>query len=168
MQMPQTRSARILMAALLLTLAGVTTALYIALNQPWLGLTLSSRADAYSPGIEVQHVARNGPAAAIAQGSRLLSISAGGQRVALQSSDLIEEPDYFDTYAEVERFFQRQTQIAALQARPLLLSWQDPAGQVFEQAVAPLPNRPLASLPLVFWFQLLCGGVALLVGAWVY
>ncbi|HML80329.1 MAG TPA: ATP-binding protein [Thiomonas arsenitoxydans] len=168
MQMPQTRSARILMAALLLTLAGVTTALYIALNQPWLGLTLSSRADAYSPGIEVLHVARNGPAAAIAQGSRLLSISAGGQRVALQPSDLIEEPDYFDTYAEVERFFQRQTQIAALQARPLLLSWQDPAGQVFEQAVTPLPNRPLASLPLVFWFQLLCGGVALLVGAWVY
>ncbi len=168
MQMPQTRSARILMAALLLTLAGVTTALYIALNQPWLGLTLSSRADAYSPGIEVLHVARNGPAAAIAQGSRLLSISAGGQRVALQPSDLIEEPDYFDTYAEVERFFQRQTQIAALQARPLLLSWQDPAGQVFEQAVTPLPNRPLASLPFVFWFQLLCGGVALLVGAWVY
>ncbi|MBN8775112.1 sensor histidine kinase [Thiomonas arsenitoxydans] len=168
MQMPQTRSARILMAALLLTLAGVTTALYIALNQPWLGLTLSSRVDAYSPGIEVLHIARNGPAAAIAQGSRLLSISAGGQRVVLQPSDLIEEPDYFDTYAEVERFFQRQTQIAALQARPLLLSWQDPAGQVFEQAVAPLPSRPLASLPLVFWFQLLCGGVALLVGAWVY
>ena len=156
------------MAALLLTLAGVTAALYIALNQPWLGLTLSSRADAYSPGIEVLHVARNGPAAAIAKGSRLLSISANGQRVALQPSDLIEEPDYFDTYAEVERFFRRQTQIAALQARPLLLSWQDPAGQVFEQTVTPLPSRPLASLPLVFWFQLLCGGVALLVGAWVY
>lgn len=156
------------MAALLLTLAGVTAALYIALNQPWLGLTLSSRADAYSPGVEVLHVTRNGPAAAIAKGSRLLSISANGQRVALQPSDLIEEPDYFDTYAEVERFFQRQTQIAALQARPLLLSWQDPAGQVFEQTVTPLPSRPLASLPLVFWFQLLCGGVALLVGAWVY
>lgn len=156
------------MAALLLTLAGVTAALYIALHQPWLGLTLSSRADAYSPGIEVLHVVGNGPAAAIAKGSRLLSISASGQRVALQPSDLIEEPDYFDTYAEVERFFQRQTQIAALQARPLLLSWQDPAGQVFEQTVTPLPNRPLASLPFVFWFQLLCGGVALLVGAWVY
>ncbi len=156
------------MAALLLTLAGVTAALYIALNQPWLGLTLSSRADAYGPGIEVLHVARNGPAAAIAKGSRLLSISASGQRVVLQPSDLIEEPDYFDTYAEVERFFQRQTQIAALQAHPLLLSWQDPAGQVFDQTVTPLPNRPLASLPLVFWFQLLCGGVALLVGAWVY
>ncbi|MDD5000544.1 MULTISPECIES: sensor histidine kinase [unclassified Thiomonas] len=168
MPMPQTRSARILMAALLLTLAGVTAALYIALHQPWLGLTLSSRVDAYSPGIEVLQVAGNGPAAAIAKGSRLLSISASGQRVALQPSDLIEEPDYFDTYAEVERFFQRQTQIAALQARPLLLSWQDPAGQVFEQTVAPLPSRPLASLPLVFWFQLLCGGVALLVGAWVY
>ncbi len=156
------------MAALLLTLAGVTAALYLALHQPWLGLTLSSRADAYSPGVEVLHVARNGPAAAIAKGSRLLSVSANGQRVALQPSDLIEEPDYFDTYAEVERFFQRQTQIAALQARPLLLSWQDPAGQVFEQTVTPLPSRPLASLPLVFWFQLLCGGVALLVGAWVY
>lgn len=166
--MPQTRSARILMGALLLTLAGVTAALYLALHQPWLGLVLSSGTEPYSMGIEVSQVARKCPAAAIPPGSRLLSIGAGGQRVVLQPADLIEEPDYFNTYAEVERFFQRQSQIAALQKRPLRLSWQDPAGQVFEQTVTPRPSRPLSSLPFVFWFQLLCGGVSLLVGAWVY
>jgi signal transduction histidine kinase len=168
MHSPQTRSARTLMAALLLTLAGVTASLSLALHQPWLGLTLSPQGDPSSPGILVTDVARSGPAAAVRPGSRLLSIGTGDQRVTLNASDLIEEPDFFDTYAQVEAFFQRQTHIAELQARPLLLRWRDPAGQIIEQHIQPSSGRPLSSLPLVFWFQLLCGSVALLVGAWVY
>ncbi|CUA95358.1 sensor histidine kinase [Thiomonas bhubaneswarensis] len=168
MSLPQTRSARTLMAALLLALAGVTAALYLALHQPWLGMTLSPRADPYSPGILVTSVDLDGPSAAINPGSRLLSIAGAGQRVELQARDLIEEPDFFESYDEVENFFRRQTRIAALQAKPLVLSWRDPAGQIIEAPITPRRDRPLASLPFVFWFQLICGGGALLVGAWVY
>ena len=168
MPLPQTRSARTLMTALLLALAGVTSALYLALHQPWLGLGLSPRADPYSPGILARRVDPDGPAAAVNPGSRLLSIAAGGQRIMLQASDLIEEPDFFETYDQVENFLERQSRIAALQDQPLVLSWRDPAGQIIEAPIVPQPDRPLSSLPFVFWFQLICGGVALLVGAWVY
>lgn len=156
------------MGALLLALAGVTVALSIALHQPWLGLTLSSRADPFSPGILVTGETRDGPGSMINPGSRLLSVSAAGQRVTLQPNDLMEDPDFFNSYAQVRQFFQRQTKLAALQARPVLLTWRDPAGQIITHTLTPEQSRPLSSLPFVFWLQLLCGGVALLVGAWVY
>ncbi len=168
MPLPQTRSARILLGALLLTLAAVTATLSTALHQPWLGLSLSDDVPAFGRGILVTASADDGPAAAVQPGSRLLAIGAPPEHVELQPSDLIEEPDFFETYAQVQQFFARQSRIAALQARPTLLRWSDPSGQVVEQTVIPAPGRPLSSLPLAFWFQLLCGGVALLVGAWVY
>lgn len=169
MPAPQTRSARILMAALLLTLAGVTTALSLALHQPWLGLAFASRADSAGPGLLVTAVDPAGPAAVVRPGSRLLSIGAGDRTLALQPSDLIEEPDFFDRYAQVEAFFQRQSQIATLlRSAQLQLRWRDPGGTIVAQTVRPAASRPLPSLPFVFWFQLLCGSVAMLVGAWVY
>jgi len=166
---PQTRSARILLAALLLTLAGITLSLSLALHEPWLGLTLSAHADSPGPGIAVSAVSHRGPAAMVQPGSRLLALGSGAQTMTLQPSDLIEEPDFFDSYAQVGQFFQRQSRLAALLAQPQLqLRWIDPDGEVATATVTPARHRPLSSLPMVFWFQLLCGSVALLVGAWVY
>lgn len=171
MSFPQTQSARIMLGALFLALLGVTAALSLALRQPWLGLELSSRADPHSPGVLVRSVAADGPSAMVAVGSRLLTLrsaTAPGSDVDLRADDLIEEPDFFDSYADMDRFFQRQTRLAALQGHAVRLLWRDPAGQLLQQQVQASTERPLNSLPLVFWFQMLCGSVALLVGAWVY
>jgi len=168
MPAPQIRSARILMAALLLTLAGVAAALALALHQPWLGLTAAPHVTSPNPGVVVTGVDRHGPAAALPPGAQLLSLGAGAQQIALQPDDLVADPEFFATHAQSAAFFQRQNRIAALLDSPVLLRWREPSGQIVAQTVRPAPHRPLSSLPPVFWFALLCGSAVMLVGAWVY
>ncbi len=167
-QLPHaTRSARILFAALLLMLAAVAATVSIALDQPWLGLDLVAPAE--GPGLRVTHVAQDAPARAVPERARLLALAApdGSGAVALQPEDLIEEPDFLDRYTDVQRFFARQQAIAALLRGPAQLVWMDDVSTHLAR-VQPQPMRPLRSLPLAFWFQLLCGGAALLLGAWVF
>jgi signal transduction histidine kinase len=168
MPAPQIRSARILMAALLLTLAGVAAALALALHQPWLGLTLSPSSDTAIPGVVVTGVDRRGPAAALPAGAQLLSLGSGAQQIALQARDLVADPGFFAARAQSAAFLQRQTRIAALLDAPVLLRWREPNGRIVAQTVRPAPQRPLSSLPAVFWFALLCGSAVPLIGAWVY
>lgn len=172
MSLPQTQSARTVLGTLLLVLLGVTTALSLALRQPWLGLDLAPVPGGEAGGgVVVRATARDGPAAMIAPGSLLLSVRGAGPSspsIPVGSDDLVEEPGFFDSYAAMDRFFQRQTRLAAAVRGPVLLEWRDPSGRVSRQQVQPAPERPLGTLPPVFWFQLMCGTVALLVGAWVY
>ncbi len=179
-----TRSAPWLACVAVVVLVGV--AVWLATQQPWLGLTLvPEQAATVStapisaeptaavlptlPGVMVQAVSPTGPGAAIGANSRLLSVaSAAGGSLNLLATDLIEEPDAFNSYGEWADFYARQAQLAVwLRAGPLVLSLQDARGNTSKARLQPLESRPLSSLPLVFWFQLFVGGFAALVGAWI-
>lgn len=158
-----------LLAVALLGLAGCLAAVVFLARQPWLGLSLVPD----EAGVRVAAVAPGGPAADLAPllpgrgegGLRLRSL--GG--IELRARDLVEEPDFIDSYAEMCEMLERQTRLAALLAGgPVEIEIERPDWGVERLVVTPAANRPVSDLPPVFWFQLLAGGASLLVGAWIW
>ena len=100
-------------------------------------------------------------------GAEVLSLGRAGEApIALLASDLIEEPDYFDTYPEMAAFFGRQSQFAALLQGPTVVRWSK-GGDSGSVTVVPAGRSP-AELPLVYWFQLAYGSLSCLIGCWVW
>jgi len=155
---------RLFSLAALLVLACCGAALWLALQQPWLGLA----PQALQPGAEGTQALRSGTGL-LPPHQRLLSLAGrDGAALSLSSDDLIEEPDMHPGYAEWGAFYARQDALAAaLRSGPVTLSFEGADGAARQQLLTPAPGRPLASLPAVFWFQLMVGAVGALVGAWV-
>jgi signal transduction histidine kinase len=149
-------------AVLLLAVAELLLSLQLATRQPWLGLDLTAPAD--SNGLEVANVAADGPEAALRHGGlRLLALRGSDGRVLrLEASDLVEEPDYFNAYADYRAFFERQSQLYRLLQDPRL----EALGS--DGRWEPLPraaSRDFSDLPSLFWLQLLFSVAALTAGA---
>ena len=130
---PQTPGALLLQIALA-GLLGCGLAVWLAMQQPWLGLRLEADG---GPGLRVVSLATGSPAvrvllpgyptspdpetevvlaSALAGGSlRLVEID--GQR--LVPDDLIAEPDFLSSYADIETFLARQTLLAGALAQGL-------------------------------------------------
>ncbi len=102
-------------------------------------------------------------------GDTLVAITAvGGEPLALVAGDLLEEPDFLDTWAEEDAFYARQDRITAILAAPAVtLTLRDSLDVTHTVTVTPR-TRPLGSLPLIFWLQLLFGAAGLFIGAWVW
>ena len=170
--------SRVIIMALFLAFGFSAVAVWAALRQPWLGLELGVATSAgQAPGfarIVVAGVSPGGPAAAIPAGAWLSAIAAApsgavpGRFIHLVPEDLIEEPDFFDSYADMRRLFARQSQIAEALAGPVLLRWMGSDGTLGETRVKPAPWRPMRTLPFMFWFQIGVGVLAWLLGAWVW
>lgn len=152
-----------LSAACLLT--SMLAAWYL-LQQPWLGVTLrvSDEGDKVLVAGLAPHLGQR-----MALGSQVLRMaSASGTTVDIEVTDLIEEPDFFDTYPEMARFFARQSQLTSLlREGPVTLYWRDPVGGDGHTIIAPQARR-LTSLPGAFWFQMVVGFAALLMASWVF
>lgn len=140
-------------------------AVFAATARPWLGLGLAPDFDSNT----VRVVGARGPSHHVPLGHTVLSLESGaGAPVPLEATDLLEEPDFFDTYPEMETFFQRQTVLSAvLESNEVVLRLKSEAGEVSTVQVTPAGHRPLLDLPVVFWFQLLCGSAGFLIGLWV-
>jgi len=153
--------------AILLCLAAVALVLWTTLRQPWLGLTLAADADSHT--VRIAGVDPSGPARALPFPSVLHALQAADERrpaIGLEPGDLAEEPDTFESYGQIRQFMSRQSEFAALLREPsivLQFSGPDPRSTA---TVAP-SGRPLASLPLSFWIQIVTGAGSLLIGAWV-
>jgi signal transduction histidine kinase len=99
--------------------------------------------------------------------SRVVAVTTATDTIAVSDTDLIEEPDFLDEWSDMDAFFARQTRLAAVMrsagARVAVVA---PGGVEWR----PLPgrHRDVGSLPFVFWFQLLVGGIAVIVGAWIW
>jgi len=154
----------LLVGGLVCALVALVTA-YATTRTPWLGLELRSD----SPQNAVRVISARGPAHDVPVPSTLVAVAgAGGATLALEATDLIDEPDFFDRYAEMERFFGRQSQLAAaLASGSVTLTVRSEAGETRTFEVKPLPSRPIGTLPRVFWFQLVAGCVGALVALWV-
>ncbi|AXQ28965.1 hypothetical protein D0B54_09820 [Solimonas sp. K1W22B-7] len=156
------RHWRITAAVLLFAVLELLLSLHLATQHPWLGIDLVASVD--GSGVEVAGVATDGPVSGkLHSGDRLLALR-GGDRIAftLRGSDLVEEPDYFNDYADYRAFFARQQRLAELLDDPQLAAQ---AADGRWQSLPRLPERPLADLPNLFWLQLLFAVAALSAGA---
>jgi signal transduction histidine kinase len=116
---------------------------------------------------ETVRVVAAGPGVAVPVGARVLALgSPGGTGIDLLPTDLIEEPDYFDTYPEMAAFFARQSQLAAVLEGPTELRWSQ--GEQSGSVVLTPMGRRSGELPLVFWCQLAYGSLCCLIGCWVW
>lgn len=158
--LPASRLWLVLIACLL---AGVVTVV-LALHSPWMGLALQIQEDG---SVTVQSA--RGPATAIPAQAHLLYLEVGQVRINLQKDDLMEEPDVVDDYVAMDAFFQRQSEIFALLQQPAVtLGWQASPEAAPQTTTLSPTNRPLDSLPLLFWFQLLVSITGCLISAWVW
>ncbi len=162
--MPRQLPRHLLLSAsvLLLALAALLLSLQLATRQPWLGMGLVASHD--GSGLVVESVAANGPEAELRyRGAHLLALRGGDGRVLrLQAEDLVEEPDYFNAYADYQAFFDRQDDIYRLLLDPQLEALSS------DGRWEPLPRaagRALSDLPSLFWLQLLFAVAALSAGA---
>jgi len=135
--------------------------IYIALSQPWLGLTLSGQN--VEQGLRVVAVDPGGPASILKPGDHLLKVAGGGQELVLQPFDAVEEPDAARTYADYRNFFVRQRRIASI-ARSGTVTFT--LGDGTEASFTPNTARPITNLPIVFWMQLLAGFTSALISGW--
>ena len=87
--------------------------------------------------------------------------------VDITGADLIEEPDKLPDYAAQRAFFARQSVLAAELDKPgAEVGYALPGTS--ETASVPVRPRSFGDLPAPFWFQLGVGGLALLIGAWIF
>src|SRR5690606_34255222 len=78
-------------------------------------------------------------------------------------TDLLEDPDSVDSYADMDAFLARQDVIAGmLRGGTVRLTLGD--GSAF--TLLPQASRPLSDLPLVFWAQIFIGSVGFVSAAW--
>lgn len=151
-----------LFSALLVCLAVCGSAVLARMRQPGLGLELEGVPETGAVSIVGS---RDG---LVPVSSTLVSVGAGDRRVEVRASDLIEEPDFFDTYPEMDEFFRRQTELREiLRASEVTLSVKrDAEGPLETLQVRPeLPS--IRMLPGLFWFQILSGVIAFVVSMWV-
>ncbi|MDO8318159.1 sensor histidine kinase [Rhodoferax sp.] len=156
---------RRLSLALLLCLFMGALALGLALHSPWLGLQLRAQEDG-----SILVVQANGPSRAIPVNARLVFLADDQIQLALSGKDLLEEPDVFDLYSEMDAFFARQGELAGLlRSSEVTLGWRADSNPEPLQTTRVRPvERPLHSLPLFFWFQLAVSSVGFLIAAWVW
>ena len=158
---PGTRLLQALSPMLLLAAAVI----WLSLHQPWLGLDLHP--DEKDREVWIHNA--QGPSAALKPPLRLHSIQReGGEPVALQGLDLVEEPDTLPRYELVRYFLARQGQLhQSLDGAPVLLQGDDGAGHAWAMRVQPATSRPITDLPGAFWVQLAAGAGGFIIGVWV-
>ena len=139
-------------------LAAAALVLWTALAHPWIGLRLVATPE----GVVVRQAAPDGPAAQIAPGTVLRALAG----IALEPGDIVEEPDTLATFADYDRFMDRQHALWHT-----LRSSQD--GVVLDTDHGPLTlrpalARPISDLPPLFWAQVGVGLGGFWIGAWVW
>ena len=152
----------VLFLAGLLALLLTMTALWVALQQPWLGIQL--RALENEQGLEVVTVDSEGPSVNILYaGDVLISIGhINGSQVKLEARDLVEDPDIFPTFDAYNQFLVRQQALSDIIHQPAISITLD-GGRVVR--IQPRKSRPIAALPVSFWVVLLFGSISLMLGA---
>ncbi len=156
-----------LVAALLIAAVGVVVMLGLALGQPWVGLNLAASDDG---GVVIVSAKPYGPNGSIPPGTRLVALAADPEAdgIELVASDIVDEPDTLETFAEMEQFFARQSRLHALLSGTAVYTDLVAPGETYHGALLNVsPRRAPADLPLAFWVQLFVGVTGFLVGAWV-
>ena len=156
-----------LLSAVVICLASALLCTTLVRQPPWLGLAFeqtTTGATLRLVSVDASYAGK-GPQS----GDSLIAIGAvGGMPMAVKPRDLLEEPDFLDTWAEEDAFYVRQSLLTEiLRAPQVSLTLHDKSNTVRTVIVTPR-HRPLNSLPLIFWLQLLFGAAGMIIGAWVW
>ncbi len=153
-----------LLALALFSMMMTACTAWFALKQPWIGVQMTVINDT----VRVVHVAQ-ALAQQIPEGVEVKRlVSATDKSLELKTTDLIEEPDFLNTYPEMAEFFTRQSTFnAMLRDKQVTLVWLDSSGAE-KQLTVTTKSRPLSSLPVVFWFQVIVGFIGFLIGSWIF
>lgn len=158
------RPAYALLALALGSVVLIACAAWFALKQPWMGVQLAVIDDKVRVVQVAEALAQQIPEGV--EVKRLVSATGLSQDILV--SDLIEEPDFFNTYPEMAEFFTRQTTFdAMLRDKQVTLVWVEPSGAEKTVTITPI-KRPLSSLPMVFWFQVVVGFIGFLIASWIF
>lgn len=104
---------------------------------------------------------------AIGASAPVVAVATGLDTFVVSDTDRMEEPDLLDAWSELDAFFARQSRLAAaIRTSGTQVAIAGPQGRQW----MPLPgrHRDMSTLPFVFWFQLLVGFVAVVVGSWIW
>lgn len=159
--------SRVMQGTILLCVTAATLVVWLTLHQPWLGLTLVADADGGT--VRIAGVHASGASRTLTLPTTLTALGSaekGGVIIALEADDLVEEPDTFESYQQIQHFMQRQSELAAQLREPRVVLQLDRSGQGATVTVTP-SRRPVTDLPLSFWVQIITGAGSLLIGAWV-
>ncbi|WP_127142553.1 sensor histidine kinase [Pelagibacterium montanilacus] len=159
--------AVVLLAVLAIALAGFAASLSLALNQPWMGLSLAPAQDGT---VIITEVADPGGHPLLRPGAQVGSVATpDGDAMALEAVDVIEEPDTLPYYGQVNDFRERQTALSAIVASPqVVVTIVDADFGRQEVDLSPRPARDPFSLPFEYWLQVLVGTGGLLIGGVVW
>lgn len=161
------RPTYILAVVTLSVITATIWVIWLALSQPWLGLTLEP--DFQTDTMQITRTSPHGPSQFITTPVTLTSIGNGaGSIVDLNASDKIEEPDTFETYQDLSRFMAKQSALHdIISGTDVHLVMRGSTDQQTTVIVAPT-TRPLADLPMVFWAQILVAVSGALIGSGVF
>ncbi|MBK6707551.1 MAG: ATP-binding protein [Sphingomonadales bacterium] len=145
-------------------LAGATL-LHAAISRPALGVVFTADQSG-----AVRVAPAPGDDQATISASRVIAIRGNnGRTFAIEAGDLIEEPDTLATYADMRRFFARQTALTdIIDGKSVGIVVIDETGSTRETAVSSEPRRPIRDLPSAFWVQVAVGLLSFLIGGWVW
>lgn len=142
----------------LLTSLGISAlAVWYTLQMPWLGVTL--KATKQSIIVEASQV--------IPAGGQVLALVSNSQRIDLLPTDLMEDPDSFETYLQMNAFSCRQNAIYTQLQGPVEVVWKT-ADSVEQRTLITPQNRPLSALPFALWWELGTGIIACLISCWIW
>jgi signal transduction histidine kinase len=156
-----------LLGAIAISLVSAVLCTVVVRTPPWLGLSFEQTTAGAT--LRLDGVLGTDPAKGPQSGDSLISIAAPGTApLHIEPLDLLEEPDFLDTWEEEDRFYGRQSAISAmLRAPAVTLTLLDKSNTIRSVTVTP-QRRPLSSLPLIFWLQLSFGAAGLIIGTWVW
>lgn len=146
-----------------LILAGLIAAcLWLGWNSPWMGIRL---VPTDSGAVQIRAFTGDGDYAGLKAGDtvRALRTEDGGE-MALLAGDLLEEPDFHTDYSDLNDFLARQARLHEILAAGRVGVVTDEGRTAWVE----VGKHPLLALPLIFWFQIVCGGIAWLVGTSVF
>ena len=160
-------SARLLGAVALCLVSAVVCTVTV-LSPPWLGMTFEHTSAGATLQLANVELAERTPGAPQAGDSLMALAASGGNTTWMDAGDLLEEPDFLDTWAQEDAFYGRQTALTDILHSPaVFVTLKDKSNTVRTVTVTPR-KRPLSSLPLVYWLQLCFGAAGLIIGAWVW
>jgi signal transduction histidine kinase len=142
----------------------IASCITIAVKNPWSGIHISSTEDAGWKITFVHPKSPNNHNKNIQPNTYVIGFDAAGVFVPLSPELFIEEPDVLSDYTTFNQLMQTQSTLAAAaQHNQLYLITAD------QQAIpVKTSQRPLDTLPLLFWFQLFVGVSGALTGALVW
>lgn len=154
---------RVIIIGVLFALSCIIFSASLSMQTHWLGVSFAPHED----GVLVTQVNSDGPSDGQLHTGDIVTaiVTSDGSRYDLHPLDIMEDPYDLQLYREFRDFFDRQTtiyqQLAQSHTHFLLTDGR-------EVSIQTAGHRPFTSLSFLFWFQLGCGFISLMIGLGVY